>query len=146
MHELVADAVQLVQWSRRHHLVLAIDRQLDAWDCDPTLVRIALSNLVDNAVKYAREGEISVAVRLDAQHRLQFSVSDQGPGLSPATAELIFERYERGDRTDQTCGFGLGLWVARRIARLHGGRLDLLANPQGGLIARLVLPIGATNY
>lgn len=145
VHELVADAAQLVHWSRRHQLALDIDPRLDEWDCDPTLVRIALSNLVDNAVKYAREGEIAVAARLDPQGCLQLSVSDAGPGLPPEAAERIFERYERGERTDQTRGFGLGLWVARRIARLHGGDVHAAASVQGGTRFTLTLPVPAGN-
>lgn len=140
IHELVADAAQLVQWSRRHRLVLDIDPRLVDWDCDPTLVRIALSNLVDNAVKYAKEGVITVTARQDAQDGLQLSVSDEGPGLPPETALRIFECYERGERTDQTKGFGLGLWVARRIARLHGGDVQVAASGQGGTCFTLTLP------
>jgi len=140
---LVADAAQLVQWSHRHHLALDIDPQLDEWNCDPTLVRIALSNLVDNAVKYAKEGAITVTARPDARANLQLSVSDEGPGLSPEAAARIFERYERGERIDQTAGFGLGLWVARRIARLHGGDVQVAASTQGGSCFTLMLPVPA---
>ncbi|MGC3986123.1 MAG: ATP-binding protein [Pseudorhodoferax sp.] len=141
VHELVSDAVQLVQWSRRHHLALDIAPRLVDWNCDPTLVRIALSNLVDNAVKYAREGEIAVAARLDAQGSLELSVSDQGPGLPLEMAKHIFERYERGERLDQARGFGLGLWVARRVARLHGGDVRVGTSARGGTCFTLTLPL-----
>lgn len=141
IHELLQDASQLVEWSRRHHLRLDIAQAPAEWECDPTLLRIALSNLVDNAVKYAKEGEITVAARLDAQGRLQLSVSDEGPGLPPEAAERIFERYERGERSDQTRGFGLGLWVTRRIARLHGGDVQVSASAQGGTCFTLTLPV-----
>lgn len=132
LRAMAEEAGELVHWSNRHHLRLDMAHAPDEWECDPTLVRIALSNLVDNAVKYARAGEIAIAARLDASGTLHLSVSDDGPGLTPDAAARIFERYERGDRTDQTRGFGLGLWVARRIARLHGGDIRVSASERGG--------------
>ena len=99
---MIDDAVQLVHWSRRHHLALDTSGAPAQWLCDPTLVRIALSNLVDNAVKYARAGEIAVRAQATAQGALQLSVSDQGPGLSPQVAARIFELHERGERASQT--------------------------------------------
>ncbi len=73
--------------------------------------------------------------RTDEHGRLELTVSDQGPGLAPELAQRIFERFERGHRADQARGFGLGLWVARRIARLHGG--DIQAAPSVQLHAHL---------
>jgi signal transduction histidine kinase len=138
--ELVDDAVQLVHWSRRHHLALDTQGAPAAWTCDPTLVRIALSNLVDNAVKYAQAGEIAVRARTDAQGRLELTVSDQGPGLAPELAQRIFDLHERGERADQTRGFGLGLWVARRVAQMHGGDVQVTAAAGGGTCFTLTLP------
>ena len=138
--DLIDDAVQLVHWSRRHHLALDTSGAPALWECDPTLVRIGLSNLVDNAVKYAKTGEIAVFARTDAQGSLQLLVSDQGPGLSPQVAQRIFELHERGERTDQTRGFGLGLWVARRIAQMHGGDVQVTASDKGGTCFAMTLP------
>ncbi|CAB5695698.1 Sensor protein KdpD [Delftia tsuruhatensis] len=139
--ELVDDAVQLVHWSRRHHLRLDSADAPTTWECDSTLTRIALSNLVDNAVKYAQAGEIAVCARTNVQGQLELSVSDQGPGLAPELAQRIFERFERGHRSDQARGFGLGLWVARRIARLHGGDIQAAPSAQGGTCFTLTLPM-----
>jgi len=138
--ELVDDAAQLVHWSRRHHLNLDSANAPATWECDSTLTRIALSNLVDNAVKYAKAGEIAVRARTDEHGRLELTVSDQGPGLAPELAQRIFERFERGHRADQARGFGLGLWVARRIARLHGGDIQAAPSAQGGTSFTLTLP------
>jgi signal transduction histidine kinase len=138
--ELVDDAVQLVHWSRHHHLRLDSADAPASWECDATLTRIALSNLVDNAVKYAKAGEIAVRARTDEQGRLELTVSDQGPGLAPELAQRIFERFERGHRSDQARGFGLGLWVARRIARLHGGDIQAAPSAEGGTCFTLTFP------
>jgi len=95
---------------------------------------------VDNAVKYAKAGEITVRARTDDRGQLELTVSDQGPGLAPELALRIFERFERGHRSDQARGFGLGLWVARRIARLHGGDIQAAPSPEGGTSFTLTLP------
>ena len=137
--ELIEDASELVHWSSRHHLRLDTGEAPPQWACDPTLVRIALSNLVDNAVKYAKSGEIAITARRPAPGVLALTVSDEGPGLPPGAVERIFECYERGERTDQTRGFGLGLWVARRIARLHGGDVQAGASARGGTSFTLTL-------
>ena len=102
------------------------------------LLRIALSNLVDNAVKYAPSGVIAIDARLDEQGRLALSVSDEGPGLPPGAADRIFESGQRGGQ-HRASGFGLGLWVARRIAQLHGGDVEVGA-PQAGSCFTLRLP------
>ncbi|WP_156909375.1 sensor histidine kinase [Ottowia thiooxydans] len=136
---LVEDAAQLVRWSTRHRLRLMTDDAPSTWPCDPTLVHMALSNLVDNAVKYASAGEITVAARQSSHGQLEFSVSDEGPGMPPEVVQRIFDRFERGGRVDEARGFGLGLWVARRVARLHGGDVRVEPARGGGTCFTLVL-------
>ena len=103
-------------------------------------MHIALSNLVDNAVKHAKAGDIAVAARMGSGGALELSVADEGPGLAPEEVQRIFERFERGRRADQTRGFGLGLWVARRVAQLHGGDVRVDSTPGQGTCFTLVLP------
>ena len=105
-------------------------------------MRIALSNLVDNAVKHARPGEITLSAHSPAPGLLALAVSDQGPGLPPEAAQHLFARYERGARTGQASGYGLGLWVARRIAQLHAGDVQATAAAQGGTCFTLTLASG----
>jgi signal transduction histidine kinase len=95
---------------------------------------------VDNAVKYAQAGQILVAATLNAQGSLELSVTDEGPGLPPDAVQRIFDQFERGHRTDQARGFGLGLWVARRVARLHGGDVRVHSVPGRGTCFTLTLP------
>lgn len=122
---LLEHAAQLVHWSPRHQLHLFSDAAPGEWVCDETLVRIALSNLVDNAVKYAHAGEIFIAARKNEVDMLEISVTDEGSGMSLEMMNRVFRQFERGDRTDQSKGFGLGLWVSRRVARLHGGDISV---------------------
>jgi signal transduction histidine kinase len=129
LHQLIASAAQLVHWSPRHQLQVITDGAPTEWLCDPTLTQIALSNLVDNAVKYSKTGLITIQAVRNATGALALSVTDDGTGISVHTLQRIFEMFEQGHRTDQTQGFGLGLWVARRIAQLHGGDIQAQSTP-----------------
>jgi signal transduction histidine kinase len=136
--ELVDDAAQIAQWSPRHELRQDLSRAPAEWECDPMLVRIALSNLVDNAVKYAQPGRIGITAALGERGDLRLSVSDDGPGVTSDAVQRFFERGQRGNH--RTPGFGLGLWVARHIAQLHGGDVEVAPSPRGGTCFSLVLP------
>lgn len=88
-------------------------------------MHIARSNLVDNAVKYANTGAITIAASKHDAGMLEFLVTNESSSMTLEVMHQIFERFKRGDRTDQTNGFGLGLWMARRIAHLHGGGITV---------------------
>ena len=136
---MLEHAAQLVHWSPRHRLHLFMESAPTEWVCDETLVRIALSNLVDNAVKHASEGEIFVAARKNEAGLLEISVADEGSGMSLEVMSRIFQQFEQGNRTDQNKGFGLGLWVSRRVARLHGGDVSVESQQGHGACFTLTL-------
>ncbi len=140
LDELLEESAELVGWSRRHRLKLDLEHGPQQWQCDPVLVRIAISNLVGNAIKYAKAGDITLAARCDASGDLLISVSDQGPGLAPEAAGQVFEPYERASATRHVNGHGLGLSVVRRIARLHAG--DAFFHPAAGGGACFVIRLG----
>lgn len=138
--DLVSEATQLVHWSPRHWLHLALAPELAVWRGDPTLLRMALSNLIDNAVKYARQGQVSVSTSLDERGWLLLSVCDQGAGLDLPSQARIFDKFERGQYDDKAQGFGLGLWITRHVARLHGGEVVLHSQPGQGCRFVIELP------
>jgi two-component system sensor histidine kinase TctE len=108
---------------------------IDGW---PVLLREAVSNLVDNALRYAGKGsEVTVLVRQQGEQAL-VEVIDTGPGLPEDQLEGVFGRFVRA--THEGSGCGLGLAIVREIAERHGGQASLLANRPQGLIARLTLP------
>lgn len=123
----------------------AIGRPLDV-DLDgvssakirPKAVSRAVINLIDNAWKYGG-GAVSLTAKA-INDEIRIEVADCGPGIPESEMERLKRPFTRLEvaRTDVT-GTGLGLAIVERIARLHGGRLELLANPGGGLLARLVL-------
>lgn len=101
--------------------------------CDPQLVEQAVSNLIGNAVRHSGSDEISVTVEREAK-AARIVVEDHGVGIPPEHAAQVFERFHRVDpaRAAETGGAGLGLAIARSIARLHGGDLVLFpAKPHG---------------
>jgi signal transduction histidine kinase len=105
----------------------------------PLALRRCLTNLVDNAIRYGKRATIRIE---DAAGQVTIHVLDEGPGMSMEEFERAFEPFYRGEssRNRATGGTGLGLGIARNIARAHGGDLELSNRPQGGLEAILRLP------
>lgn len=105
-------------------------------------IKRCLSNLIENAVKY---GGSAAIVAAEAPGRLEIRIRDRGPGLEPAQLERVFEPFHRveGSRNRETGGTGLGLTIARSIARGHGGDVVLSNHPEGGLEATVTLPRSA---
>ena len=124
-----------------------VDLDLDL-ECDPVLLRRALDNLLDNAAKYSDPGEpIRLVVTVDsptgADRLVAFDVVDRGIGMTPDELEHAFTPFWRADgsRTRKTGGVGLGLALARRIARAHGGDVTLASESGRGTTARLQVPL-----
>lgn len=96
-------------------------------ECDSLKVRQALNNLIENAIKYSREdGHVTITGGRDGSD-VYVSVEDNGVGMSEEYLPHIFERFYRVDkaRSRETGGTGLGLHIVRRVAVMHGGRVDV---------------------
>ncbi|RYF55445.1 MAG: hypothetical protein EOO29_53800, partial [Comamonadaceae bacterium] len=107
----------------------------------PQALRRALDNLVENAW---RHGAAPVVVRTGtAGTTAWIEVADQGPGIAPEALERMREPFARGGGAARSGapGAGLGLAIVDRVARSHGGRLELRTAPGAGLCARIVLPL-----
>lgn len=113
-------------------LQLVLPEDADVWvRGDFDALAIALRNLVENAVRYAPEGNITIEVASPAE----CIVRDQGPGLPAAQKALLQERHQRGTRTmdrPREPGYGLGLSIVRTIMERQGGELQLASPPPGG--------------
>lgn len=105
----------------------------------PLALKRLLSNLIENAVKYGTRASVTVK---DEAARLRIVITDEGPGVPEEQLEQVFEPFYRieGSRSRETGGVGLGLSVARDIARAHGGELVVRNRVGGGLEAVLTLP------
>jgi len=107
---------------------------------DPMGLRRLFSNLLDNAVKFGGAARVRV---FQETGNAVVEIDDDGPGIPEADAERVFEPFYRREpsRNRRTGGSGLGLAVVRSIARAHGGDVVLHNRPQGGLTARVQLPL-----
>jgi two-component system osmolarity sensor histidine kinase EnvZ len=143
VNDLVAP---IVERSRKSgHDVRFAPAALPAVPLRPTAISRLVANLIDNAVAYGAP-PVEVSTRLDAGH-VTIDVADRGPGIRPEDAERLKQPFTRAQasraRSDGAAGAGLGLAIVDRIARLHGGTLDLLAREGGGTLARVRLPLRA---
>jgi signal transduction histidine kinase len=110
------------------------------------LVNRCLQNLIQNVVKYAAAGQwmaIRVAkVTLAEGERVQISVEDRGPGISPADLPHIFEPFYRGrdGEASHAPGVGLGLTLVKRVVEAHSGRIEVKCSDGGALFSLLLRP------
>jgi signal transduction histidine kinase len=110
---------------------------------DPVLLAQALSNLIDNALKFTPDnGMIGVSVQSHPGGFVEIAVADNGPGISDAEKVKVVERFYRGDASRGTPGVGLGLSLAQAVAKLHGTALELFDRNPG---LRVVLTIPADS-
>jgi len=98
---------------------------------------VALGNLIGNAVKYTREGEVVVQVREGA-----VDVMDSGPGLSEEDAARLFERGYRGTHAGSSHGGGIGLSIVRRLCQLYAWDVRMVPGQERGAVASLVFVRG----
>jgi two-component system, OmpR family, sensor histidine kinase CpxA len=118
---------------------------------DAELLRSAIENVVRNAVRHTREGTtVEIALRREVvagSPRVRITVRDHGPGVPEAALPYIFEPFYRvGEARERTTGgVGLGLTIAHRTIRLHGGTLAAANAPDGGLVVELGLPAPAAD-
>jgi two-component system osmolarity sensor histidine kinase EnvZ len=139
--ELDALAREVVERELRlGHAVLADLQPVPEQPLRRTAIRRLIANLVDNALAYGGK-DVCVATRSEGG-RLILEVRDRGPGIPPAEAERLKQPFTRLEQARSgKGGSGLGLAIVDRIARQHGGSLELLAREGGGLIARVRLPL-----
>lgn len=106
----------------------------------PLAIHRLIGNLIDNAFAYGK-GRVEITTKISAGY-IVISILDNGPGIPPAHMTRLLRPFERMDAArGNEGGSGLGLAIADRIAKLHKGKLELFNRPQGGLEARLSLPL-----
>jgi signal transduction histidine kinase len=145
LDELLRDCFQLAQpraHSRQVRLDLQLARELDAVSADKDLLRIALNNLLNNAIKYSDAGASVTLSAEQGEHEVVITVRDTGIGIAPEDQARVTEKFYRVPETGTAArgGHGLGLYLAKQIVELHHGRLGLDSEPGHGSTFSIHLP------
>jgi two-component system sensor histidine kinase SenX3 len=121
---------------------------LDKVMCFPEALTAALTALLKNAVEFSRpQGSVTVTVlpvRKAGQNFVEFRVEDNGVGIAPEDLPQVTEPFFQGGNllTGKPKGLGLGLTVAKRVAELHGGALEIVSQPEQGTTVSLRVAVG----
>ena len=145
IEEVIGTARQLAE-QNKNRLILNAQENLGALTVDPLRLRQILFNLLSNACKFTKEGEVKLrASRVNEQDVIELSVSDTGIGMTPEQQAKLFEEFTQADATtaQRFGGTGLGLAIARKLARMMGGDVTVASEPGKGSVFTVRLPTGA---
>ena len=124
-----------------HPVELALPPDLPQVQVDATLMLQLLVNLLVNVARHTPPGTPLRVGASVAGHALRIEVADRGPGLPPGDPERLFAKFQRGQEEGNAGGAGLGLAICRVIAESHGGSIRAGANPGGGALFTVTLPL-----
>lgn len=139
--EVAAD-LKILAEEKQQHLAVNTGAAIEAY-VDPTTVRQALYNILDNAIKYAPAGgNIELSVGIGAPGQAVIEVKDDGPGIPAEDRERVFERFYRLDkaRSRNGGGVGLGLAIAKWAIEANHGRIEFVAAEGWGSCCHVVVP------
>jgi signal transduction histidine kinase len=142
LSELAFDAIQLIEPRAQAHNI-TIESTLEAAELhgDPSGLRLAISNLLENAIKYGRKGgHVWIRTGTGNQH-VYLEISDDGVGIPEPELERLVQPFQRGLAVQHLPGSGLGLSLVRTVMEAHKGHLELGRATEGGLRARLERPV-----
>ena len=146
IEEVIGTARQLAEQNKNR---LAVDTPADlgALTVDPMRLRQILLNLLSNACKFTKAGEVKLAARKvsNGSSFVEFAVSDTGIGMTPEQQAKLFEEFTQADATtaERFGGTGLGLAITRKLARMMGGDVTVTSEPGKGSAFTVRLPGGA---
>ena len=146
--EVVGTAGQLAE-KNQNRLVVDAQENLGVLTVDPMRLRQILLNLLSNACKFTKQGEIKLQARKVANggNWIELAVADTGIGMTAEQQSNLFEEFSQADRTtaQRFGGTGLGLAITRKLARMMGGDVTVASEPGKGSVFTVRLPGGATS-
>jgi signal transduction histidine kinase len=148
INDVISTAGQLAEQNKNRLVVDAKDN-LGALTVDPMRLRQILLNLLSNACKFTKAGEVMLRARRMADGRdwIELAVADTGIGMTSEQQAKLFEEFTQADRTtaQRFGGTGLGLAITRKLARMMGGDVTVASEPGKGSVFTVRLPGGADN-
>jgi two-component system, NtrC family, sensor kinase len=143
--EVVGTARQLAE-QNKNRLVVEAEEKLGALTVDPMRLRQILLNLLSNACKFTKQGEVALRVRkvVDGRNGVEFAVADTGIGMTAEQQAKLFEEFAQADAStaQRYGGTGLGLAITRKLARIMGGDVTVASEQGKGSVFTVRLPDG----
>jgi signal transduction histidine kinase len=144
--EVTGTAKQLAE-KNQNRLVVETQENLGALTVDPMRLRQILLNLLSNACKFTKEGEVALRARklADGREWVELAVADSGIGLTAEQQAKLFQEFTQADSltSRRYGGTGLGLAITRKLARMMGGDVTVASEPGKGSVFAVRLPAGA---
>jgi signal transduction histidine kinase len=145
--EVIGTAGQLAE-KNNNRLIVEAQENLGALNADSLRLKQILLNLLSNACKFTKEGEVALRVRKVADGRdwVELAVADTGIGLTTEQQAKLFQDFTQADSLTarRYGGTGLGLALSRKLARMMGGDVTVASEPGKGSVFTVRLPVGAT--
>jgi signal transduction histidine kinase/CheY-like chemotaxis protein len=146
LEDVIGTARQLAE-QNKNRLVLEAQENLGQLTVDPMRLRQILLNLLSNACKFTKQGEVKLRVKkvVDGRNWIEIAVADTGIGMTPEQQAKLFEEFTQADSSTarQYGGTGLGLAITRKLARMMGGDVTVASEPGKGSVFTVRLPGGA---
>jgi signal transduction histidine kinase len=145
--EVIGTARQLAE-QNKNRLAVEIPHDLGTLSVDPLRLRQILLNLLSNACKFTKQGQVTLRARrvIDGRDWIEFAVADSGIGMTPQQQAKLFEAFTQADAStaQRFGGTGLGLAISRKLARMMGGDVTVTSEPGKGSVFTVRLPTGRT--
>ena len=146
--EVVGTARELAQ-QNKNRLVVEVQENVGALTVDPMRLRQILLNLLSNACKFTKEGQVTLRARKVADGRdfVELAIADTGIGMTAEQLVKLFEEFSQADKStaQRFGGTGLGLAITRKLARMMGGDVTVMSEPGKGSVFTVRLPGGANT-
>jgi signal transduction histidine kinase/DNA-binding response OmpR family regulator len=146
LEDVIGTARQLAE-QNKNRLVVESPENLGALTVDPMRLRQILLNLLSNACKFTKQGEVKLRVKrvVDGRNWIDIAVADTGIGMTPEQQAKLFEEFTQADSSTarQYGGTGLGLAITRKLARMMGGDVMVASEPGKGSVFTVRLPASA---
>jgi signal transduction histidine kinase/CheY-like chemotaxis protein len=146
LEDVIGTARQLAE-QNKNRLILEAQENLGQLTVDPMRLRQILLNLLSNACKFTKQGEVKLRVKkvVDGRNWIEMAVADTGIGMTPKQQAKLFEEFIQADSSTarQYGGTGLGLAITRKLARMMGGDVTVTSEPGKGSVFTVRLPASA---